>query len=488
MDQAKNSHRFRNLPLSLNTVAWVVFLAAMAVSVAASLGLRGLYADAAHYFVEMMGKEDFSLVEPSRRTVQFLQQLPFVMGMAGGITTMNTLAVVYSLTMQLLPLILVYACYVVLPKDRKQWFFFPLLHYLAGSTGAAFPAIAEGPVATAYFWLMLYLIVFRTEKRSSLVWAAVIALPIVYTHEVMVFLAPILAVAAIGRAFKVQSGAQRAGLLLLALWFALVVVVQIGFVRHPRDPNNRGYFIQDFIHLKWLVTEHGHINVPIALGLLAILAMILVGLIRWVGRERSRVKGVSYSVVILFAVVCAAAVVGTLYIDRLYLPGLQFKARNHPAFVSVPLAGVMLVSLRWSRLQAVWDTVANRVILLALAAGALGWHGVATVYWADYVKIHRELMASQRGLVRYEDAVMSLEQDQRGLFIKMTEGWTNPTVSIVLSPDGKVTSLIAIPSAYVGWQPFDPANPDTLPKSRWFDTSEYRWVLVQAANEVNAIR
>lgn len=488
MDQAKNTVSFRNFPLSLTTVAWVVFLAAMAVNIAASLGLRGLYADAAHYFVEMMGKEDFGLVEPSRRTVQFLQQLPFVMGMACGINGMNTLGVIYSISMQLLPLIFVYACYLVLPKDRKRWFFFPLLHYLAGSTGAAFTAIAEGPVATAYFWLMLYLIVFRTEKRFSLVWAALIALPILYTHEVMVFLAPVLAVAAIGRALKVESTLQRAGLIMLALWFALVVVVQIGFVRHPRDPNNRGYFIEDFIHLKWLVTEHGHINVPVALGMLSALAMLLVWLITWVGRERSWAKGVSYSVIILFAVVCVAAVVGTLYIERLYWPGLQFKARNHPAFVSLPLAVVMLVSLRWSPLQAVWDTAANRVILLALAVGTLGWHAVATVHWTDYVKIHRDLMASHQGLVRYEDAIKSLDQDQRGLFMKVTEGWTNPTVSIVLSPGGKVTSLIARPVTYEGWQPFDPANPATLPTSRWFDTSDYRRALEQTASEANGTR
>ncbi len=481
MDQAKNTYRFRNLSVSFNTVTWVVFLAAMAVNVAASLGLRGLYSDAGPYLLGLMGKEGFCIVEPSRRTVQFLQQMPVVIGMASGVHDMSTLGVIYSLTMQLLPLVFVYACYLVLPKGRKEWFFFPLLHYLAGSTGAAFPAIVEGPVATAYFWLMLYLILFRTEKRSSLVLAALIALPILYTHEVMIFLAPILAVAAVWRAFKVESRFQRAGLLLLALWFAIVVAVQIGFVVNPRDPSNRGYFIQDFLHLRWLVTADGYINTPIVLGLLSIMAMLLVWLIPRVGREGSWVKGCSVLVITTFALVCLMAVAGTLYFDRLFCPELQFKARNHPAFVSVPLAIVALASLRWSGLQAVWDTVSNRVILLSLAAGTLGWHVVATVYWTDYVKIHRDVMATHQGLIRYEDAVMSLEQDQRVLFGKLTGGWTTPGISIVLSPGGKVSSLIASPATYGGWQPFDPANPDSLPKSDWFDTSQYRRALEKAA-------
>ena len=127
MDQAKNTYQFRNFSVSFNTVAWVVFLSAMAVNVAASLELRGLYADGAHYLLEMIKKEGFSLIEPSRRTVQFLQQMPSVIGIASGIHDMGTLAVVYSLTMQLLPLALVSLCYLVLPKDRKVWFFFPLL-------------------------------------------------------------------------------------------------------------------------------------------------------------------------------------------------------------------------------------------------------------------------------------------------------------------------------------------------------------------------
>ena len=480
---------FRKFTVSFKTVTWVVVLVAMAVNVAASLELRGLYADGAHYLLEMIQKEGFCLIEPSRRMVQFLQQMPSVMGMAFGIHDMVTLAVVYSLTMQLLPLALVAACYLVLPKDRKEWFFFPLLHYLAGSTGAAFPSIVEGPVATAYFWLMLYLILFRTEKLSSLFFAVLIALPMLYAHEVMIFLAPILALSAIWRASKVESRLQRAGLLLLALWFAFVVAVQIDFVINPMKPANRTGFIHDFFHLNWLVTADGYINVPVILGMLSIMSMLLVWLIPRVVQESSWVKCCKFLVVSIFGLVCLMAVAGTLYFDRLFYPWMQFAARNHPAFVSVPLALLVLSSLRWSRLQAVWDTVPNRVILLFLAIGTLGWHVVATAYWADFITTYRDLLARHQGLVRYEDAVMSLAQDQRSLFEKMTWRWTNPTFSILLSPGGKVSTLISNPSSNAdGWQPFDPVNSDSLPKSDWFDTSNYERVLEQGENPTNAPR
>ena len=479
----------RNFAIPYHTFAWVVFLSIVATNVVASLELRGLYADGAFYLLRMIQEDGFWLFEPSRRTVQFLQQLPSVVGMAYGIHDADTLAVIYSLTMQLLPLAFVATSYLVLPKDRKEWIFFPLLHYLAGSTGAEFPSIVEGPLATSYFWLVLYLILFRTEKCSSLALTTLIALPALYAHEVMIFLAPILALSAIWRAFEVESRLQRTGLLLLALWFAFVVAVQIGFVINPAwGPANRNSFLHDFLELNWLVTTDGDINVPVVLGMFSIISMLLVWLIPLVSRYSARVKDCSYWLVTAtFGLVCLMAVVGTLYFDRLFCPSMQFAARNHPAFVSVPLAVLALASLRWPRLQAVWDTVPNRMILLFLAMGTLGWNIVATAYWADFVTTYRDQLARHQGLVRYEDVVMSLPQDQRKRFDKMTWSWTNPSLSILLSPGGKVSTLISIPSKYAaGWQPFDPANPDSLPKSDWFDTSNYRRVIKQGVNPTNA--
>jgi len=205
--------------------------------------------------------------------------------------------------------------------------------------------------------------------------------------------------------------------------------------------------------------------------------MLLVWLIPLVGRESSWAKGCSLLVPAIFGMICMMAVAGTLFFDRFFFPWMQFAARNHPAFVSVPLAVLALASLRWPRLQAVWDTVPNRMILLFLAMGTLGWNIVATAYWADFVTTYRDQLARHQGLVRYEDVKLGLPQNQRNRFDKMTCSWTNPTLSILLSPGGKVSTLISNPSTYAGWQPFDPTNPDSLPKSDWFDTSNYRRVL-----------
>ena len=51
-------------------------------------------------------------------------------------------------------------------------------------------------------------------------------------------------------------------------------------------------------------------------------------------------------------------------------------------------------------------------------------------------------------------------------------------MSVVLSPHGKVTTLIDNPVP-VRWQPFDPTVPDELPVSPLIDTSAYRAALAE---------
>jgi len=51
--------------------------------------------------------------------------------------------------------------------------------------------------------------------------------------------------------------------------------------------------------------------------------------------------------------------------------------------------------------------------------------------------------------------------------------WTDPLLSIVLAPGGRVGAIVAAPKSYLGWQPFDPARPNALPPVPGIDYSLY---------------
>jgi len=453
-------------------VCWIILAAAALAGVHAALEWRFLYSDGAYYLQRILEQEGFPFIEPSRRWTHLLQQLPTVVAIWSGVDSIPALIVCYGLTCYLLPLVLVGLCFLALPASKKAFVFFPLLHYLAGTTSATFVGMLEGPLAAAYFWLLLYLLLFRTGWSS---WAllASLALPAVCLHEVMVLLAPVLAVAAGWRARHERHRGAAALSALLALWFLVVAAVQAYHVVHPRDPGNRSDFFQEFVQLRWLITMSGRVNVPAFLGLLASVVVVAACHPGHAGREArwAKIRG---ALVAGFAVVAVGSGVATVVAQRLVVPAMQFAARNHPALISLPLAlWAMRSALRpsatvpWQRRQVI-------AVTCVLAATVLLWHVVATHRWSAYVADFRSIQASSRGLVPWVDACRSLPGNRRNNFVNMSWPWTNPSMSFLLSPGGRVTTVIANPDRGAPPVPFDPAQVRALPRSRFFDSSAYR--------------
>ena len=265
---AENASPESRLDPAFPLCCWIILTAAALVSIYAALEYRVLYADGAYYVQRILEEEGFAFIEPSRHYSQLLQKFPTVIAIWLGVDNIPALIICYGLTTYLLPLLLVSLCYFVLPPSRKVFFVFPLVHYLAGTTSASFVGIVEGPVAAAYFWLLLYLLLFRFERKAAMV-LTLLALPAVLLHEAMVFLSPLLAAVAVWRARQERHKGGVPLFTLLAMWFMIVAVVQTYFILYPRDPGNRSHFIQDLVHLKWLFTTSAQVNVPALVGLLA---------------------------------------------------------------------------------------------------------------------------------------------------------------------------------------------------------------------------
>jgi hypothetical protein len=471
----KNSSSEDNLDTVFVLNFWVIITAAIFVSLYAALEFQILYADGTHYLLSILEKEGFAFIEPSRCYAHFLQQFPTVLAMRLGVDSILALTICYGIITHLLPLLLIIICYFVLPPYRKVFFVFPLLHYLAGTTSSSFVGILEGPVAAAYFWLLLYLLLFRFERSVWMV-VALLALPIVYLHEVMVFLAPLLAAVAGWRASQEQQKTSAMRYTLLAIWFLVVVAVQIFFVINPRDPANRGHFVQDLIHLRWLVTASGHVNVPALAGLFAIFVLAGVDVIERFFK-RTRLDMVQWLLVIGFAVVSLSMIAVTFVSEKFITPGMQFSARNQSALISFPLALFAILSTLYPSATLLWKKRQNLCVITILAVTVLSWHVAATHRWVVYLNDFRSILVAGHGLVSWKVACGSLPDDRRSNFQSMSWPWTNPTLSFMLSPKGRVTAVIANPDRGGAWEPFDPNNPKALPHGRFFDSGPYRSTL-----------
>jgi len=201
--------------------AWILPVA-LAVSIYAALALRALYADGALILLHLIDTGTFAAWDPLRWTAQVLQEIPAMVGLRLGIDDPGPLGILLGLGMYGVPLAFLAGTYFVLPRGHRGFFLFPLFTYLAGSQAAGFAGCAEAPVATAYFWLMLFLIWFRTGGPIGRVAALLIAVPSPWLHEALALLGPLLAVAAILRLRGMESPSpiDRAVLGALALGFA----------------------------------------------------------------------------------------------------------------------------------------------------------------------------------------------------------------------------------------------------------------------------
>lgn len=446
-------------------VGWALFailLVAGLVQIYAGLELLGLRWDGAPFLRDMVSVGTFNLYERPRLTTQIILEAPTVLALRFGIRDPQTISVIWSLTLQLAPLLVTCASYVVLPRRYKIFFVMPVFSYFAGASNVATAGLIEGPTATACFWVIFYFLLFAPARWPAHLAMALAAVSTLALHEIMAVLAPVLALGAYWRARQAASRSRsRLFYYGLVIFFLIVMAVHIGHVFMPRSVANRDGFLHQLFGFQWIYTSAKQVNVPAVLGLLACSSILAMGLFATYARWAVALFGVA-TIVLLFTA------------QRNGIAE-QFYARNHPALLSFPLSIIVLAALRWPRdslrLLSVHVTHAT-VILVFLAAGTLTTQFRGTMAWSAYVSLFRNALASRTGLVPWETLMQELPSHDAGILTAMNFPFANPDMSLMLAPKGHVQSIVMNPrtTRWGGWRPIDIAewpkgwNYDAMPR------------------------
>lgn len=456
-----------------------VTLAAMAVvGIYAALEWRPLFADGFYYLTRILENELLMLPTPGRRLPEWLAQLPLHGAIRLGVSDIGALAVIFGLSLQLLPVALTALCWAVLPRDRKHFFLYPLLHFFAGSVASSFAAIAAGATASALFWLLLFFILFRTTRTRLIDLAVALALPTVILHEAMVFLAPVLAIAAVWRAWGATTRGDRIVFAVLVAWFAVVTAVHVNHIASPLYVGHGARFLDGLLSGAWVIGGHGDINLPAVVGLAGLVLLGALALLAEIPGAWGRRLG--WAAVAGFAAVAVAATAFVAVDGRMLAVGAQFAARNQALLVSLPLGlAAVIAAIRpaTARIAVFRQSAAACAVM---AAVAIAWHVNATYQWSRYIAIVRGMLDAGRGFVDWEAALARRTPAERRLIEAMTHDWTIAPMSIALARGGRVKAILG-QTAPRGWRPFDPRDPATLPVSRFWDLSGYRAALAQEA-------
>jgi hypothetical protein len=117
----------------------------------------------------------------------------------------------------------------------------------------------------------------------------------------------------------------------------------------------------------------------------------------------------------------------------------------------------------------------ERAVIVAgiLAFSQITWQILATAQWRGFLEVFRVELSRNSGFIAFENSPMVQQPAGIQVVRNLAWDWTTPSMSIVLSPGGHVSTIFGARPGR--WQPFDPLNARELPNlSRYgIDYSTY---------------
>jgi hypothetical protein len=314
------------------------------------------------------------------------------------------------------------------------------------ASGLLFPS--EVHVLAALFWPLLFSLMF--PPAGSLYKAAVLIVAILwgFCHEASLISSPVLIFVAL------RSAATRtkhraflwivAGLVGVGMAVSLLMVGEQDAVRSGNRDNFLGAWRQLRYHYLFLFCA-----LATAGGLLATLL-----------RPPYR-TAVSW-------LLGAACVIGVAYVasrPELTRPEFHYAVRAALA-VALPLLGMSA----WAFMRAPDMLSAAVPALLLTALAQCAYASMLGLYWCGYLELYRNTLATRSGIVPVATTPFSSEFHNGRPLGRFNWNWAHLFLSLALSPEGRVNSVIVDPSRT--YDPRDPTRPETWPtRRRAFDTA-----------------
>jgi hypothetical protein len=454
---------------SLRLTFWLILAASLASSLYASLDARGLYSDGAAYLVNLFERQWFLLFD-TRTAVQILRQAPIVVLSRYTSATLFECGQVFTFVMLSLPTMLSALCWFIAPKIQRAWILFPLASLLIGFAATSIHAIGEAAIATSYYWILLFLLLFRTRSTISQTFFVLLCIPAFRLHEGTFPLTAVLLLASAMRTRSTtdQGGRTFAGLITLLL--AAILTYQIRWVIYPQFPNDRDSILKGLTHFEFLYVDD-HFNLPLVTGAVALLALSAVFFV-YITQPVAKAARLAKITTAAWALFALTAMATAIFVEQSFSPFSHLQARYHPAIISAVLGTIMIFLLRFQLPNRYWIQPSTIFILISLCATQTVADVAATRRWNAYVADLQSRLVNGRGLIPWE-TTLHTANERADINWRLTQiGWVVPYDSIVYAPNGVVHAIISSPLGTT-YRPLDPEQPDHLPRLRDINYGPY---------------
>jgi hypothetical protein len=405
----------------------------------AVLSARCLYADGSYYFLEVLKAGNFTGMITSRSYAAYLFQFPVVIALALGINSIPCLTFLFGIGCFCAWPLAMFVCYRMAPGH----FWLVMLACAAGYLNAAFMAVGEHIVAHAFFWPVVFAILFvRPLTPFAAVSLLGSSIMLIRSYESMLFLGPILIGLLAWRMVSDREQPWRKAVMGAAMVFiALAIYIAWLGIKYPNAENPYGLesFKQGFFR---------EIEYPAWTVKLSLLwaGLMIVAMVPAIAAGLKRPAGITFSIL----VVLIWGLYPIFEPQNLH-PTEQYACRFLDLLVPLaltPVAVLLIFRPQWLATK-IPDLV--RLSAVMLVAQSL-WQLSATYQWNRHISSWKSMLASGSGPLRpFGDTG----------FNAPALSWANPCVSLMIGPT-RVRSII-MPAHAIPWQPFDPLKPQTFP-------------------------
>ena len=233
----------------------VVFITALFSHVIFSVGLDY---DGSHILTGMVFKNSFEFIETSRLFFDFLKELPaylFIQFFPSD--SLSLLTQVFSFGLVWIHIFSLIGCWLILPKDRKSFIFFPLFAFCCGPLIALEHSISTSLSAFSYVWFMAFVIYYSDlslKMHKALLFLT--PLPLFLSYELMSYASLLLIFLCLLKINNYQKTfANKAIITGLVVFFSMTFFVQCYLIFFPTSLVNRDNYLSDLLSLSFLYTS-----------------------------------------------------------------------------------------------------------------------------------------------------------------------------------------------------------------------------------------
>ncbi|SEO62723.1 hypothetical protein SAMN02990966_02349 [Rhodospirillales bacterium URHD0017] len=409
----------------------------------------GLIGDGSYYLFDAVAVGPYRDVGHERAVPNLLAQLPLAAALAAGVTDLHWLARLQSLGWFALPAIL-YSCAILRTRQDPVQQASVVVAIAVVFLTSSFLIVAEH--VTAYAIATMAAAWLATARRLQVddgVVLLVLGVLSTLTHEVFVYLGPLLAAMTVWtvRRTPVRSPLAAATYLAAAVVFLVSAVLAWRAITAFED---QAYFAS-------ASSEARDFWKNPAFDLASLAALVVAGFVLMRPADLATMRP---------WVLAAPALVALVLLPLLVLTGGYFGppfayGQNITRFAAGPVL-VAIILFMWAHPK---PPAARRLLSFAglLFLATLPWNATLAVLLTSYLDEVKAAIGNRPGVIAYEDTRLPTKP-----WLLQGEVWSLPITSAILrksSADG----IIAPPRGYAGFLPYAASDLPELGRFRWRD-------------------